>query len=181
MNRTAFDPGPLAEVSYNAEGDRWTLVFVRTLRHAPDRVWDALTDPRQLNEWAPYVSDRNLGDTEAATLTMIDGDESMELHANVTRAEPPSLLEYSWGNDNLRWELEAAGDGTRLTLRHTLEDEDWVPKIAAGWHLCLVVAERLLEGDPIEPIRGDDAMSYGWGELRDAYADELDIDADAGD
>jgi Activator of Hsp90 ATPase homolog 1-like protein len=96
----------------------------------------------------------------------------------VTRAEAPSLLEYSWGSDNLRWELAAEGDGTRLTLRHAVEDEDWVPKVAAGWHLCLVVAERLLDGDRIEPIRGDDAMNYGWGELHDAYADELDIEVD---
>jgi uncharacterized protein YndB with AHSA1/START domain len=181
MNRTAFDPGPLAEVSYNAEGDRWTLVFVRTLRHSPDRVWDALTDPGQLSGWAPYISDRDLGQTGAATLTMIDGNEQMELHANVTRADPPSLLEYSWGSDELRWELAAEGEGTRLTLRHTIDDEDFVPKIAAGWHLCLVVAERLLDGNPIEPIRGDDAKNYGWGELSDAYADELDIDTEPGD
>ena len=40
---------------------------------------------------------------------------------------------------------------------------NWVPKVAAGWHLCLVVAERLLDGDPIEPISGADAMRYSGG------------------
>jgi hypothetical protein len=93
----------------------------------------------------------------------------------VSRAEPPTLLEYTWGTDLLRWELAAIGSGTRLTLRHTVADRTWVPKVAAGWHLCLVVAERLLDGEPIEPIRGEDARNYGWDELNDAYAEKLAI------
>ena len=174
MNRTAFDPGPLAEATYRADGDRWTLVFVRTLRHSPERVWEALTDPAQLREWAPYDADRDLGSPGEATLTMIDGEETQDLPAKVTRAEPPALLEYSWGGDDLRWELAPEPEGgTRLTLRHTLENRDFVPKVAAGWHLCIVVAERLLDGDPVGPIRGQDAMNYGWQELHDAYAEEL--------
>ena len=67
--------------------------------------------------------------------------------------------------------------GTRLTLAHTVGDREWVPKVAAGWHLCLDVAERLLAGQPIEPIRGHDAMNYGWERLHDAYAEALGIPA----
>ncbi|MFL5468934.1 MAG: polyketide cyclase, partial [Gemmatimonadaceae bacterium] len=32
------------------EGDTWTLVLVRDLRHPPAKVWEALTDPEQLRE-----------------------------------------------------------------------------------------------------------------------------------
>jgi hypothetical protein len=46
--------------------------------------------------------------------------------------------------------------------------------VAAGWHLCLDVAERMLDGEPIGPIRGQDAMNHGWQELHDAYAERLD-------
>lgn len=74
------------------------------------------------------------------------------------------------------WRLDADGAGTRLTLRHTVEATDWVPKVAAGWHLCLVVAAHLLDGDPIDPIVGPDAMRYGWQALHDAYAETLGID-----
>src|SRR5664279_2871763 len=62
------------------------------------------------------------------------------LAATVTRSEPPTLLEYTWGTDVLHWELAAIGlgaqnsattrdsaamaatvrTGTRLTLRHTV-------------------------------------------------------------
>jgi len=175
MNRTTFQPSPLAEVEYRAEGDRWTLVFVRVLRHSPDKVWAALTDPAQLREWSPYTADRDLSSVGEATLTMIDGDVSEDLAGSVTRAERPRLLEYRWGTDLLRWELVAIDSATRLTLRHTISEQDWVPKVAAGWHLCLDVAEHMLDGQPIGPIRGQDAMNYGWEELHDAYAEKLAI------
>ncbi len=175
MDRTTFEPGPLAEVDCLAGEDRWTLVFVRTLRHPPEKVWAALTEPAQLGEWSPYTADRNLGSTGDATLTMIDGDTSEDLAASVTRADPPTLLEYTLGTDLLRWELAAIDAGTRLTLRHTVQDRDWLPKVAAGWHLCLTVAEHLLDGQPIGPIRGADALNYGWDELNDAYAEKLGI------
>ena len=116
---------------------------------------------------------------------MIDGDKREDLPASVTTVEPPTLLEYTWGTDLLRWELAALGTGTRLTLRHTTADRDVVPKAAAGWHLCLVVAEHLLDGEPIGPIVGEQALEYGWQELHDAYAARLGIEAtgwaDAGD
>jgi hypothetical protein len=52
---------------------------------------------------------------------------------------------------------------------------DWLPKLAAGWHLCLDVAEQLMDGAPTTPIRGDEAMEHGWQELHDAYAERLGI------
>ena len=168
-----FEPSPLAEVDCRASDDRWTLVFVRDLRHSPAKVWSALTDPAQLSEWAPFIADRDLGTIGDATLTMIDGETTVDMPASVRRVEPPHLLEYSWGTDVLRWELTATGNGTRLTLSHTLDDRDWLPKVAAGWHLCLDVAERLLDGTPIGPIRGNDAKNYGWDELHDSYAARL--------
>jgi uncharacterized protein YndB with AHSA1/START domain len=170
MDRNTFEPGPLAEADCHASGDRWTLVFVRDLRHSPEKVWAALTEPARLREWSPYTADRDLGGVGDATLTMIDGDVSEDLPAFVRHAEPPTLLEYTSGDNVMRWELVATDHGTRLTLRHTVEDREWIPKVAAGWHLCLVVAEHLLDGHPIGPIRGEEALNYGWKELHDAYA-----------
>ncbi len=169
------DPGPLADVSVQQAGEKWTVVFVRELRHPPERVWAALTDADQLGEWAPFVADHDLDGPGDVTLTMIDGDTSMALASSVRRAEPPTLLEYLWDTDVLRWELEPTLSGTRLTLSHTLDDKEMGPKVAAGWQLCLVVAERLMDGDPVGVIRGRDAMDHGWERLRDAYAERLGI------
>jgi uncharacterized protein YndB with AHSA1/START domain len=175
MSSRAFEPGPLADVACRADGDRWTLVFVRDLAHTPEKVWAALTEPEQLRAWSPYTADRNLGSVGDVVLTMIDGDVTEDLPASVTRAERPRLLEYTWGTDVVCWELVATDSGTRLTLRHTLGERGSAPKAAAGWHLCLVVAEQMLDGTPLDPIRGMDAMNYGWQDLHDAYAEKLDI------
>jgi uncharacterized protein YndB with AHSA1/START domain len=175
MNQTRFQPGPLAEVDCRADGDRWTLIFVRDLRHPPEKVWAALTEPAHLERWSPFTTDRDLGRVGDATLTMIDGDTAEDLAASVTRAERPALLEYSWGADLLRWELTGTGSGTRLVLHHTIEDRDWLSKAAAGWHLCLDVAAHLLDGRPIGPIRGADAMNYGWEELNQRYSERLGV------
>jgi uncharacterized protein YndB with AHSA1/START domain len=175
MKRTTFEPGPISEVAYRAAGDRWELVFVRELRHPRELVWAALTEPARLSEWAPFLADRNLGTPGEATLTMIDGDVSEPMSVSVVRAEPPALLEYTWGSDLLRWELTGTEQGTRLTLTHAVTDPTLVPNLAAGWHLCLDVAEHLLDGQPIGPIRGSDARDYGWDDLREAYAERLGI------
>lgn len=173
MEPTTFDPGPLAAVDCRADAQRWTLVFVRELSHPPQKVWAALTEPAQLARWAPFTADRDLGGPGDATLTMLDAEPAENLPASVRRADPPTLLEYTWGTDLLRWELTPTELGTRLTLRHTMDDRDWVTKVAAGWHLCLVVAERLLDGRPIPPIRGEDARRHGFEALEKSYATHL--------
>lgn len=178
MNPEDFDAGPLAEVALLADADRPTVVFVRHLRHSPATVWNALTDPEQLRAWSPFTADRNLGTTGPATLRMVDGEDVVDLPGAVTQADAPKLLEYTWGTDLLCWQLDAIETGTRLTLHHRVQSRDMAPKVAAGWHLCLVVAEHALDGEPIGPIVGQDAMRYGWQDLRDAYAEQLGIRED---
>jgi uncharacterized protein YndB with AHSA1/START domain len=175
MNQTRYQPSPLADIDARREDDRWTLVFVRELRHPPERVWRALTDPAELRRWAPFDADRDLGETGEVTLTQAGGATREELRSAVRRAESPTLLEYSWGSDLLRWELAPSQSGTRLTLYHTLDDRSWLPKIAAGWHICLDVAEHAMAGQPIGRIVADEAQHHGWERLNDAYAARLGI------
>ena len=151
-------------------GDRWTLIFIRELSQPPERVWVALTDPRSLDRWAPFAASDDLGKTGPVVLTMVDGDTRVPMAGEVLRAEEPRLLEYRWGDDILRWELDISGGGTRLTLRHTMTEPSMV---AAGWHICSDVLQRLLDGEPVEAVRGQAAMAHGWESLRDAYADRF--------
>jgi uncharacterized protein YndB with AHSA1/START domain len=183
MNRNEYVPSALADVSaapangvvVDGGDGRWTLVFVRDFRHAPDVVWVALTDPAQLAAWAPFIADRDLASTGPATLTMVDGESETRLAASVIRADRPSLLEYQWGDDLLRWALTPTDAGTRMTLHHTTAQRSAVPMMAAGWHLCLDVMAHLLCGDPIGPIRGAEAHEFGWQRLHESYADRLGI------
>lgn len=66
-------------------------------------------------------------------------------------------------------------------LRHTIDDRADAPKMAAGWHLCLVAADHALAGEDVAPIRGEVALDYGWQDLHDRYAAELAVDEDDDD
>jgi uncharacterized protein YndB with AHSA1/START domain len=165
-----LDIGPLGDATVVPDGDTWTLIFIRELRHAPAAVWEALTDPAELDRWSPFAAARDLGTTGDTSLTMIDGLTRTEIPATVRAAVRPELLEYTWGDDLLRWELEPSAAGTRLTLRHTLAKPDMDAMVAAGWHICLVVLARLLDGDPVGVVRGQDALKHGWERLCDGYA-----------
>jgi hypothetical protein len=60
-SREAYTPGPARGAQVvRKDGDVWTLILVRELRHSPDKVWQALTDPAQLREWAPFDADASL-------------------------------------------------------------------------------------------------------------------------
>ena len=69
ISHEQYTPGAAAGAEVLKDGDTWTLVLVRDLRHPPAKVWAALTDPNQLREWAPFDSDRNLGTVGAAKLS----------------------------------------------------------------------------------------------------------------
>ncbi len=149
----------------------WTLILVRELRHSPEKVWQSLTDPAQLREWAPFVTDGGLG-TAGNTVKLTWVGTPTPLETRVTRAEAPDVLEYG----DIRWELEAFGSGTRLTLWHNI-DRRFISWGAAGWHIAFDVLDRLLSGTPIGRIDGVEAMKFaGWQRLVAEYAKQFGAD-----
>jgi hypothetical protein len=86
----------------------------------------------------------------------------------VTRADAPEVLEYG----DIRWQLEAFGDGTRLTLWTNI-DRRFISMGAAGWHICFDVLDRLLSGHAIGRIVGAEAMKFGWRRLNAEYAEQF--------
>ena len=162
-----YMPGPASGAQVRKEGDKWTLILVRQLRHSPEKVWQALTDPAQLREWAPFVVDASLGAVGAVNITWVGNPHPLE--TKVTRVEAPTLLEYG----DIRWELEASGSGTRLTLWHSI-DRRFVSWGAAGWHISFDVLDRFLAGNPIGTIAGVNAMKFaGWQRLVGEYASQF--------
>ena len=178
MNRReSYSPGPADATIGKKDGDNWTLVLVRELRHSPDKVWNALTDPEQLREWAPFDADRNLGATGTAQLTTVGAPEPQVTESEITRAEPSRVLEYTWGGRDVRWELEALGQGTRLTLWASI-DRRFIAMGAAGWHLCIDVMDAMLAKEPLGRIIAGDALQFaGWQQLNAEYSKKFGLEA----
>jgi uncharacterized protein YndB with AHSA1/START domain len=172
-SRDKYAPGPAAGARIHKEGESWTLVLVRELGHPPEKVWRALTDPVHLREWAPFDADHSLATVGAVKLSTVGAPAAMVSESTVKRADAPRLLEHTWGNFDLRWELEPLGGGTRLTLWHNIV-RDYIAMGAAGWHICFDVLERNLAGEPIGRIVGPDAMKLdGWQRLNAEYAKQF--------
>ena len=171
--REQYEPGPASGAQVRKDGEKWKLILVRELRHAPEKVWQALIDPAHLREWAPFDADGSLGTVGSTVkLTAVGAPAPYVTETRVTRADAPRLLEY---NDT-RWELEALGGGTRLTLWHSI-DRRFVSWGAAGWHICFDVLERLLAGEPIGRIAGAEAMKFGgWRRLNAEYAKQFGVE-----
>ena len=170
-NHEQYAPGPANVAQIQKDGEDWTLVLVKQLRHSPEKVWQALIDPAHLREWAPFVADGNLGTVGTVKLTWVGRPTPLE--TTVTRADAPRLLEYG----DMRWELEASGGGTRLTL-WTKINRGFVSMGAAGWHISFDVLDHLLSGTPIGRIAGGDATKFpGWQRLNAEYAQQFGVKA----
>ena len=175
--REQYAPGPASGAQVREDGEKRTLILVRELRHSPEKVWQALTDPAHLCEWAPFDADGSLGKAGATVkLTTLGARERHVTETRVTRADPPKSLEYNWGGFDMRWELQPLGGGTRLTLWTNI-DRRFIAMGAAGWHICFDVLDHLLGNTPIGRIVGPEAMKFGWPRLYAEYAKQFGVEA----
>jgi uncharacterized protein YndB with AHSA1/START domain len=172
-SREEYTPGAAFGAEVQKAGEKWTLVLVRDLRHPPAQVWEALTDPEHLREWAPFDADRSLGSVGTARLSTVGMPTPQVSDTQVKRADAPKVLEFNWGGQDIRWELQPTAEGTRLTLWHNI-DRGFIAWGAAGWHLCFDVLDRFLSDEPIGRIVGPEAMKFGgWQRLVTEYAKQF--------
>ena len=177
LEREQYSPGPASGARVQKVGEKWTLILVRELRHAPEKVWEAITDPAHLREWAPFDADRSLGTVGATVkLTTVGAPAPLVTETRVTRADAPKMLEYKWGGFDMKWELEALDGGTRLTLWTNIGHR-FIAMGAAGWHICFDVLDHLLGGTPLGRMVGPDAMKFcGWQRLHEEYARQFGVE-----
>src|SRR5258708_6057380 len=176
IDREQYTPGPASGAQIRKDGEKWTLILVRELRHSPEKVWQALTDPAHLHEWAPFDADGSLSTVgNTVKLTTVGAPAPRVTETKVTRADAPRVLEYKWGDFDMRWELEPIVGGTSLTLWTNIGHR-FIAMGAAGWHICFDVLDRLLIGTPIGRIVGAEAMKFDWPRLNSEYAQQFGIE-----
>jgi uncharacterized protein YndB with AHSA1/START domain len=175
--REQYIPGEANVAHVQKDGEKWTLLVVKVLRHPPEKIWEALIDPVHLREWAPFDADGSLGTVgSTVNLTTVGAPGPHVTETTVRRAEAPEVLEYTWGKFDMRWKLEPAGEGTRLMLWMNIA-RPFIAMGAAGWHVCFDVLDRHLAGEPIGRIVGPDAMHFkGWQRLHVEYAKQFGVE-----
>ena len=83
----------------------------------PDEVWEALTDPEQLEEW--FANDVELDAREGGE-GVFRWDDGEERHATVVEAAPGERLVLDWDEEGtVELTLEEVEEGTRLRVRES--------------------------------------------------------------
>jgi uncharacterized protein YndB with AHSA1/START domain len=141
---------------------RWRLEFTRRLPHPPEKVWPALTEPEHLAAWFPTTIEGERAAGAALRFTFPHG-EAPPFDGEIITYDPPSVLEYRWGPDTLRFELRPDGDGSMLTLLDTIDEHGKAARDAAGWHVCLDLLANHLAGEASPDLR------TRWKPLHDSY------------
>ncbi|MBD8497967.1 SRPBCC family protein [Paenibacillus arenosi] len=122
--------------------------FERHLQYSVEEVWSMLTENDKLAQWFPEL---RVDELRAGGFIKFDmGDGTFEEFA-ILELKTNSVLEYTWGEDRVRFELYPTPDGCELFLIETIHKmTDHTPKDLAGWHVCLDVILALLDGRTIE-------------------------------
>ena len=107
-----------------------TLRFERCYSHPIDAVWRAVSEPEGLRKWFPAAVELDLRPGGAMRFTF-PGHEDEAMGGEVIEVDPPRLLEFLWGEDRLRFEIEP--DGTGALLRFMLDTEESVRSFDPDW------------------------------------------------
>ncbi|GBG10403.1 hypothetical protein PAT3040_05134 [Paenibacillus agaridevorans] len=137
----------LAVVKQTEEG--YEARFERKLKHPVEKVWAYLTENDKLKKWFSELHVEEL--REGSVIKFDMGDGTFEEMA-ILEVKRQSVLEYTWGEDRVRFELYPEEDGCRLLLIEKITKiTDHSHRDLAGWHVCLDVVEALLDGREPEP------------------------------
>jgi uncharacterized protein YndB with AHSA1/START domain len=128
-------------------GGKAVLRFERRLAHAPEKVWQAITDPAELKHWFP--AEVAYDGTAPGTELRFDL-AGQDTTGEIIEYDPPKVFAYRWQDDVLRFELVADGDGCRLLFSHTIDESGGgvlaAGRNAAGWDTCLDGLSARLDG-----------------------------------
>jgi uncharacterized protein YndB with AHSA1/START domain len=148
-------------------GPQPAVRFTLLLPHPPSKVWRALTEPEHLEEWFPTTIDgeRAVG---APLVFQFHEVDIPPMEGSMVAYDPPRLLEFMWGEDRMRFELEEAPEGCLLRVSDTVVELGKAARDCAGWHVCL---ERLvfhLEGEEVPWDQAD-----RWREVHPTYVERF--------
>jgi uncharacterized protein YndB with AHSA1/START domain/DNA-binding transcriptional ArsR family regulator len=150
----SVDVAHLIPLSPAPDGAGQMAVFEIYIKTTPERLWEAITDPKLRAKYSFGVethSDWTPGSSYKAGVPGLDisAGENLEV-------DPPRRLVQSfnalWSDDvkaagtsRVTWEITLVGDSCRLTVIHDQLPEDANPELYGGWPMILSGLKTLLE------------------------------------
>jgi len=140
--------------------------FQRTYPHPPSRVWSAITEPGELAHWFP--SKVSLEPYVGGAIEFTEDPNVPPRAGRILAFDPPRLLAYTWGADELHFQLEPTGAaGCVMTLVNVLETRDKAALNSAGWSVCLAELDKHIAGKVADGPHS--ATAEPWQPHYDAY------------
>ena len=126
----------------------YIATFERHYPHSVDEVWAMLTENDKLQSWFSELKVDGLHKGGRILFDMGDGTfEEM----TITDFSEHAVLEYTWADDKVRFELTPEPNGCKFLLIETLTKlTEHTPRDLAGWHVCLDVIGVLLNGNQMD-------------------------------
>jgi uncharacterized protein YndB with AHSA1/START domain len=158
---------------------RPALRFERRYAHPMERVWRAISDPKEMRSWFPsnVEGERAVGAElifvdDAQRAAAVDAGEPTRVEGPAFRGrvvtyDPPKVFSFTWGSELLRFELHADGGETVLVFTQVLSHPSVAARNGSGWHMCLSQLDGLLGAGAPAPA------SDGWEDVYDDYLERI--------
>jgi uncharacterized protein YndB with AHSA1/START domain len=122
--------------------------FERHFKHSVEEVWSYLTENDKLAKW---FSELRIDELRQGGFIKFDMQDGTFEEMTILDLKTNSVLEYTWGEDIVRFELNQELGGCRLVLIENIKTiTNHTPRDLAGWHVCLDVIDALLDGRTID-------------------------------
>jgi len=130
-------------------------VFETYIKTTPERLWEAITDPKMRAKYSFGVETSSDWTPGSSYKSSVPGVIDIAAGENL-EVDPPRRLVQSfnalWSDDvkaagtsRVTWEIEPVGDSCRLTVTHDQLPEDANPELYGGWPQILSGLKTLLE------------------------------------
>ncbi len=156
--------------SISVEGHWATITFKRQLPFSIEKVWEAITNPEQREQWfGPTTIEPEKG---GAIETIAEGPpapvEVRRSKGKIISWDPPRLFEYEEESSNagktiIRFELQSLGNETLFRLTNSGISTSDAGGYAPGWHAFIDRLESYLENKPLPD------WGQRYGEVQPAY------------
>jgi uncharacterized protein YndB with AHSA1/START domain len=145
------------------DGDYATITFERRLPHAPQVVWQALTEGEQLADW--YLTSARIDGRVGGTIDFWSSPARVHVTGRILEWDPPHVFEHEWITEPrpelpkgesgvIRWELSSDGDATLLKMTHSHLTRPTAQTFLSGAHAFLDRLESQLDESPLPDWMG---------------------------